>query len=153
MSGFAASAPKVLIKRAGSVRLSAFSLPRGHMGYVRLKDKRLQRAATIMGADALFFGLTDPARAPSVLFIVAFLLMVVSLYYLVRGFMALMAWYGVRATRSKRVALTVAAVVGGLMALQSINQLTTRDMVVVVPLVMVAYFYFSYNGRQFRESP
>ena len=95
--------------------------------------------------DLLFFGLTDPSRVPSSYFIVAFILVAVTIYASAKGFCQLLKWYGMPIKRQQRVALTFGGIASGLLALQSVGQLTTRDLAVLLPLAVLAYFYFSYN--------
>jgi hypothetical protein len=64
------------------------------------------------------------------------------------GLSDISARYGLRVKHRKRVSLTATALIAGLVALQSIGQLSAHDLAVVVPLVALGYFYFSYNKRQ-----
>jgi len=97
--------------------------------------------------DSLLFSLSDPRKVPSFLLIVAFLLLTATFYYVVKGLVKLLGWYGVNAKHPNRLASTITAVFGGITALQSIGELTGRDMLVLLPLVLVGYLYFSYNPR------
>ena len=123
------------------------------MGYKKLLHRRVYQMAGLILADFLFFGLTDPARAPSALFIVAFILVTLSLYHLFRGIISIAKWYGVTSKHSKRAATVGAAGLGSLLALQSIGQLTVRDLAVMVPLVALGYFYFAYNKHATQPAP
>jgi hypothetical protein len=120
------------------------------MGIGQLSNQRTHQLAVIGIADGLFFGVIDPEKAASGLFIVAFLLLVLSFYVLLLGICDIGTRYGLRVKHRKRVALTVTAVIAGLLALQSIGQLSAHDLAVVLPLVALGYFYFSYNKRQTR---
>lgn len=118
------------------------------MSVDRLLQRRSHQILAIGIADGLFFGVTDPEKAASGLFIVAFVLLVVSLYVIMLGLSDIGARYGLRVKHRKRVSLTVSAFISGMLALQSIGQLSVHDLAVVVPLVALGYFYFSYNKRQ-----
>ena len=127
--------------------LRRFSLKGRNMGVLHSKHRRVHQITAIGIVDSLFFGLTDPARAPSALFIVAFLLIALSLYVLYRGVLDLIDIYtGKR--HHHRIAASLTAVTASLLALQSIGQLSARDLAVAVPLIAISYFYFSYNKRQ-----
>jgi hypothetical protein len=55
--------------------------------------------------------------------------------------------YGLRVKHERRAAMISGGIIAGLMALQSIGQLTFRDLFVLVPLISIAYFYISYNQQ------
>ena len=48
--------------------------------------------ASLIGADLLFFGLTNPANVPSFALIIGFLLFAATLYMLGQGFFKLGVW-------------------------------------------------------------
>jgi hypothetical protein len=105
-----------------------------------------RRLAALFVADLLFFGLTDPANVPSFALIIGFLLFAATLYQFVRGLIKLGSWYGLEFTRrQQRLARIATGVMAGLVALQSMGQLGGRDILVLVPLALVAYLYTSYG--------
>lgn len=102
--------------------------------------------------DSLFFGLTDPAEVPSFALIVGFFLFAATLYQLIKGLFKLGSWYGLSfAAHQRRFAKILTGVIAGLVALQSIGQLSQRDILVLIPLAMLAYMYMTY-GRAYQES-
>jgi hypothetical protein len=117
------------------------------MNYKRLLQQPGSLGAALLLGDVVFFGFTDPTRAPSTFFIIAFLLLSASLYMAVQGVCALLGWYGSPVKHRHRMGMIVAGGVSGLFALQSIGQLSLRDFAVLVPLVALAHFYISYNRR------
>jgi hypothetical protein len=149
MSGFAAPAPRNYINFRHTLWSTSrrMSTKRQYMIYRNLLRKRRHRGVALISVDALFFGLTDPTRAPSIFFIVAFLLMLISLYSLFRGACWVVSMYGLRVNHERRAAMISGGIIAGLMALQSIGQLTFRDLFVIVPLISIAYFYISYNQQ------
>jgi hypothetical protein len=106
----------------------------------------LMRVGSLLLADALFFGLTDPMNVASPLLIVGFLLMLTTLYFVILALLKLAKLYGLHDVRlGRRFARGTTAISGGLMALQSIGQLSTRDLLILLPLAMVAYLYSAYK--------
>jgi len=103
---------------------------------------------TLLLADALLFGITDPHKVPSFMLIVAFLLFVASLYYFIRALIRGASWYVVKPAYPRRLASVLTVVVGLLIALQSIGELTGRDILVLLPLVILGYLYVSYGRKQ-----
>jgi len=101
--------------------------------------------AITFAADGLFFGLTNPSKVSTIWLMVGFVLAVASIYWLARGFVALLGLYS-KALRKQHKRLVRAFTLSGavLIALQSIGQLTFRDLVVLLPLVLIGYFYVSY---------
>lgn len=100
--------------------------------------------------DSLLFCLTDPANVPSFMLITGFLLVATSFYYLVRALIRASGLYGVKVPHPRRLALIITAISGGLLALQSMGELTGRDIVVLLPLLALSYLYVSY-GRANHE--
>lgn len=107
--------------------------------------------ATLIGADLLFFGLTNPANVPSFALIIGFVLFAITLYVAVQGLFRLGVWYGFAfSERQKRFARIVTGVVAGAVALQSMGLFTGRDLLVTLPFAFIIYMYLSY-GKQARE--
>ena len=110
------------------------------------KRSQFWQASGLMTIDIVFFSLTDPLRVPSALIIIGWLLLAVTLYAGSRWLIRALSAYGLPVhARPSRSALILSGIVSGLLALQSIGQLTTRDIVVLTPLTVVAYLYFSYG--------
>lgn len=116
-----------------------------------VQNRHFWLIAAFIGADLLFFGLTNPANVPSFALILGFLLFAATLYQIVQGLFRLGVWYGIAfSERQKRFARITTGVVAGAVALQSMGQLSGRDMLVVVPFALLIYMYLSY-GKQARE--
>ena len=100
----------------------------------------------LLVADGLFFGLTDPDKVPSLFLMIGFLLCAGTLYVLIRAILAASAWYGLPLNKhGSRLARVVTLAAGVLIALQSIGELGSRDILVLMPLTLVSYLYVSYG--------
>lgn len=105
--------------------------------------------AALLAADLAVFGGTSPHSAPSIVLFAGFLLLSASFYVLLLGALRLVAWYGVSpGSRRKRFIRLSAGVFSGLVALQSIGELSSRDVLVALPLALIAYMYLSYGRRE-----
>src|SRR5215216_2271305 len=93
-----------------------------------------------MATVLLLFLVTDPNRVPSFILILPFLLLFVALLLLVS---ALLRWQGMSKTRSIRLAVVFSAIPLILLVLQSIGQLTVRDVLTMAVLFTLSYFYVS----------
>lgn len=103
-------------------------------------------------ADGLFFSFTNPTKAVSQLLIVGFVLLAVSLYVLLALIgRALVTYGGLSRATTTRVSRLTAVVLIILLGMQSVGQLSPRDVAALVPLVVVGYVYLAYARRQ-RES-
>lgn len=91
----------------------------------------------------VFLLATDPQRLPSVLLIVPFILLFI---IIACGVALIPGLRGLPSSRMVKVGGTVAAVPVLLLVLQSLGQLTVRDVLAVVVLFGVAYFYMSRFG-------
>ena len=110
-----------------------------------MKRLHFWRIGGLFAADALLFGVTDPKETQSFMLIVGFLLMAATLYYLLDGILMLTRLYGLPLRHRKRVLRAATLLLCGLLALQSIGQLSLRDVLIVGPLTMLMYFYIAYS--------
>ncbi len=74
------------------------------------------------------------------------MLLAATLYYLIHGLLNVAGLYGLAVKRKQRLAASLTGLVSGLVALQSIGQLNGRDVLVLMPLVIIGYIY-SFYGR------
>ena len=111
-------------------------------GLVRLAKVFIAWACTV-----LLLLLTDPTKLPSALLIAPFILLFVSIYMTVVEVMSVgraadkNKIVGLKATRPRLIAGLIAGFPVLLLVLQSIGQLTPWDVLTVVGLFIVAYFY------------
>lgn len=103
------------------------------------------RISGLLAADMLLFGTTDPRSTLSFMLIVGFLLLSATIYYLLDGVLAFLRLYGLAPANRKRVLRTATMVVCGILALQSMGQLSLRDLMIAAPLVLLGYFYLAYS--------
>jgi len=100
--------------------------------------------AALFGLDGLFFGLTSPTKVAAPTLFIGFLLVVASLYRVMQGVSKVLGWYGLRFGRHRQRFLRLTTgVIAGVIALQSIGELTARDLMVMLPLALVLYLYLS----------
>lgn len=104
-------------------------------------------AATLITSNGLLFGFTAPDQISAAALLAVFMLLAVNLYalqsVLARG---LQIYRGSRLGR-RQLRIAMAISVAGLIALQSIGQLGTRDMVVMILLGLLGHFYVSYQRK------
>lgn len=115
-----------------------------------IKRRKVWVVIVLLLADALFFSLTNPSSVSSVVLIVAFALLLVTLYVLLELGITGIGLYipGLKQQR-RRLAFALTIVLGILLALQSTGQLSSRDALVIIPLGIVLYIYLTY----FRPRP
>ena len=107
-----------------------------------LAHHNLKPVLALLLADSFCFSVTNPQKVASWLLIVGILLFLASLYYVTLGVLAAARWYGLPGSRQpKRLAKLTVGVIGFLVALQSIGELSSRDVFVLLPLGCIAYFY------------
>lgn len=112
----------------------------------RLKNSRQSLGIGLVVTDALFFGFTNPAKVVSPLLIVGFFLVSATLFYTVYTLLSSASEAGLSiGSRQRKAALGGVGVVALLIALQSVGQLSTHDVSVVIPFVVIAYIYLTYG--------
>jgi hypothetical protein len=102
--------------------------------------------------DGLAFTLTNAKSVPSFGLIVGFVLLIATLYYLAYSLLTFARLYGLSIGRKRRLAGSLAGLVSGLVALQSIGELNSRDVLVLLPLVVIGYAY-SFYGKTGTRTP
>lgn len=104
-----------------------------------------KKLAAIILADVLFFSMIDPRRGNMLILIVACLLAYISVYAICRlGMWLFVKIFPISVVAQKRAALTVTIGITFLLFMQSLGQLSSRDIFAVAPLMLVAYFYMAY---------
>jgi uncharacterized membrane protein len=102
--------------------------------------KSLIISGSCLAVVLLLFMTTDPNRVPSFMLIVPFLLLFAS-FLLVTS--TLLQRQGMSSARSLRLGVVFVAIPLILLVLQSIGQLTVRDVLTVAILFSLSYFYVS----------
>jgi hypothetical protein len=87
---------------------------------------------------ATIFMSTDPSRVPSFILIIPFLLLFAALFLFST---TMLQWQGMGKARSMRLSALFAGIPILLLVLQSIGQLTVRDVLTIAVLLFVSYFY------------
>lgn len=101
--------------------------------------------AGLFAADGLFFGLVNPQKVYALVIIIGFGLLAVTTYVLLSFLLSLAGrLVTFSAPTQKRAALATTLALTLLIAMQSIGQLTGKDILAVIPLVIVLAFYLSY---------
>lgn len=113
-----------------------------------LVTKPVWRLASLIILDTVLFTGTNARNVTSFVLIAGFLLLVFTTYQCTRVVLALSALYGlpIGIKRSRRLAGSLSAMISVLVALQSIGELSPRDALVLLPLVILGYLY-SFYGR------
>jgi hypothetical protein len=107
--------------------------------------QKLVRLGALFVFDALFFSMINPVQAYAVVIIVGYLLLIITLYVLIDFLLAVSERIIPFSPHTKRrIALATTLVLALLIAMQSIGQLTPKDVLAVVPLIIVLSVYFSY---------
>jgi multisubunit Na+/H+ antiporter MnhG subunit len=122
-----------------------------------IKQLSARQAVVFIGLviiDAAFFSSVNPTNAASLLLVLGFVLSVATFYGLCRVVCKLLSLYS-RAIRAQQKQLVaVLSVIFGLsLALTSIGQFSPRDLLVIIPIAIIAYVYLLYSrGRQTKRS-
>ncbi|HYH36008.1 MAG TPA: hypothetical protein VD706_00740 [Candidatus Saccharimonadales bacterium] len=115
-----------------------------------IKKPHFWRISGLLLADLLVFGNTNPNNSLSIMLIIGYILFCTTMYYLLDAVLSLSRLYGVRFKHKKRFLRSAIVLISGLVALQSIGQLSSRDLMVLAPLSVLLYLYIAYirSGRQ-----
>jgi hypothetical protein len=113
---------------------------------------RIATVSAVIAADILFFTTTNAAQVVSTALIGAFCLAIATVYLLASQIIRLISAYGVPLRRRQRqFALFITGSVAGILALVTAGEFTSRDMLVIMPLIIISIAYGAY-GRN-RSTP
>lgn len=117
------------------------------MGFLtrRIKQVHFWRISLLLLADILVFGATNPNDTVSFMLIVGFVLLCATAYYLLDGILMLAKLYGLPLRHKKRFLRSMTLLISGLVAFQSLGQLSVRDILVLSPLTVLLYMYIAYS--------
>lgn len=110
-----------------------------------LTHKKIVMIGGLVTVDALFFGLTNPARVPSLWLIVGYGFVVATVYAGLRLVLSVGGVYNPWFQRQGRPVGYTTGVLAAVLALQSIGQLSLRDVVVLLVLSAVLAVYYDYS--------
>jgi hypothetical protein len=83
--------------------------------------------------------------------ILGFVLLVATFYYAIYSLTALSKFYGLPVKRRRPLSIYLTAVLGLIVALQSIGELGPRDVLVILLLAVTGYLYSSYAKTSSRN--
>ena len=109
-----------------------------------IKNRLLQEAIVLFVLDVAFFGNINTNKVAQFVLIIGFVLLVSSLYVAIYGAISLIKLYGVPVRRKKRLSIYAAAFFGLIIALQSMGELSPKDVIVVCMMAVVGYCYINY---------
>lgn len=110
-----------------------------------LTRKPLLIGAGIIGFDALVFATTNATKVAAYTVMVGFVALGLTLWAANYGVLSLLALYGVKLKRKRRKALYLSLLLSGLVALQSIGELSAHDLYVLTPMLFIGYGYSTYT--------
>lgn len=115
--------------------------------------KPVRRLIALLAVDSVVFGSTNAGNAPSFMLIIGFVMLAVTFYYLIHGLLALARLYGLTVRRKYRLAGSLTVLISFLVALQSIGELNSLDIAVLLPLMLIGYVYSFYGAAARRPDP
>ena len=110
-------------------------------------SRRMKYLMALVVLDSIIFGGSNAKMVASFMLAIGFILLLATVYQVFHGILSLGRLYGLRLKRQNRFALYITGVTGIVIALQSIGELTLRDVVVLLPLAGIAYLYSSYGSK------
>lgn len=118
-----------------------------------LHNRYTQVCAALIAADCLVFTLIDPRTASATWLFIGFSMLAVTIYSIGVLIARSLQAYGSGVYATARRFARYAALTGiFLIGMQSIGQLTVRDLVTLLPFAVILYIYLSYGRRQAAEN-
>lgn len=110
-----------------------------------IKSRPVVYTIGLITINGLFFGLTNPGTVPSIMLIAGFGLVLATFYWLFYNLQRLAELYVPSLSKQKQLPATLIIVLGTLLALQSVGQLTFRDSLLIPLAATVFYMYTAYG--------
>ena len=112
-----------------------------------LSKKRYTLTALAL-SDLLFFSFTDPNRLYMPLIAIGYILLGINLFIFVDYGLRLLTHLNLINIRIRWFKEGLFAVIYLITVMQSIGQLSFKAIISLIPLVLVAYFYFGYTSNR-----
>ena len=96
--------------------------------------------------DLILFAGTNAQKVPSIILAVGLIALALTFYLLVYGALTAAKVYGIQVKRKRRLTVYLTLLVSGLLAWQSIGELSGGELVLLLPLFVLGIFYSSYNA-------
>jgi hypothetical protein len=113
-------------------------------GFKLTHHRHFWQALGMLILDVAFFTRTNASTVAPFVLIVGFVLLVITCYELLYGLLSAARLYGLPVRYKQRPAVYLSGVLGLILALQSIGELTPRDILVLLPLATLGYIYGVY---------
>jgi hypothetical protein len=113
--------------------------------------KKFWQGLTLLFVDIAFFTTTDASKVAPFVLIIGFLLLVLTFYVLLYGLLGVSRLYGLPIRHKQRLAVFLSGILGLIVALQSIGELSLRDILVLLPLATLGYVYGMYTTARRRN--
>ena len=111
-----------------------------------LLHRKVWLIAGLLALDSAFFSVTDPHKVTAVVLFVGFLLLTATVYLCLQQLVSVAKLYGLPFSQhGRRIALFGTGVAATLIGLQSMGELSRRDLLVTVPMAIILYVYLSYG--------
>lgn len=108
------------------------------------KHRLTWQIIAILIIDGFFFGFVNPNKVNSLYLIVGFILVGITIYIFLQLLMTFFIKIGIRIKNRRKIAVFVSILLSLLLSLQSIGQLTVRDVIIIVPIAVLLYIYTAY---------
>ena len=134
------------------LKASVLAISRGNnLVKNKLYLSKISQGLALLIIDSVFFGATDPAQAPSGFFIIAFILAGFSFYWVANLLYQSAMSYGAPLRHRKRAVIYTTICLMIVVALQTVGQLSSRDIVLILPFALMAYLYISYQQQHYQN--
>jgi hypothetical protein len=110
-----------------------------------IRTRHYVEASGLLIVDLIFFASTNTNKDPSFVVIIGFALLIMSIYILSFATLGFFRLYGLPLKELKRPAIYITILLSLLIALQSIGELTPKDVLVLLPIIVIAYVYTGYK--------
>src|ERR1017187_2554976 len=127
---------------------SVFCYSRVMVNYNPLTSAKFRIIAPLLLIDVLFFSLINPTDSSSFIVISGCILVILTTYALVSAVTRLVAIFiPISVATQKRFTLFMSLLLVFMLLMQSIGQLSLRDLIAILPLLTVLYIYLTYNSK------
>jgi hypothetical protein len=113
------------------------------------RSRHLKIVTAFLIADIIFFCIFNPQNSSSFVTIVGCVLVSITIYIVTRMLLMVLgkATHITKAAQ-EHLSLSISLALTFLLLMQSIGQLGVRDLLAVIPLAIVVYFYLSYAAKR-----
>jgi len=117
----------------------------------KFKSRHIQLTIGLVLIDLIYFSDTSATDSKPLIIFTGFILIGLTFYAFINGIMKFLSLYGIKIRQISRFSAFISIFLIIILALQSIGELSIKDVLVLLPITLITYVYSSYFKKASRQ--